>query len=72
MTFKQMYDELPERHIVSPRRDFIRRVAKATRKTEGAVRGWCLGHFTPDMLTQEAIAKEFGLETPEGLFPAAS
>ena len=73
-TFKQLYNDLPsatrasDRPEVSPKLDFVRRIAKATRRSEITVRQWIGGNRNPDPLVKEIIAKE--LKTPVNvLFP---
>lgn len=65
MTFREIYDSIDP---VSPKTKWVKRIAKATMRSENAVRMWLNGRQTPDPLVQNIIAKE--LDVPvEGLFP---
>ena len=65
-TFRELYNGVKN---VSPKADWIRRIAKVTMRTDNAVRMWINGRQVPDALTQSIIAKELGVPI-EGLFPA--
>lgn len=69
-SFKDLYDELDIPAIQSrlDKREFIKRCAKVTKKSEGTVRSWLSGKWIPDALTQEALSNEFGIPS-EQLFP---
>lgn len=64
-TFKQIYEELDP---TPPKTDWIRRIAKATMRSEMTVRMWLNGRQVPEPLVQNIIAKELGVPL-EGLFP---
>lgn len=64
-TFKQIYEELDP---TPPKTGWIRRIAKATMRSELTVRMWLNGRQTPEPLVQNIIAKELGVPV-EGLFP---
>jgi transcriptional regulator with XRE-family HTH domain len=64
-TFKQIYDALDP---TPPKARWIKRIATVTMKSELTVRMWLSGRQTPDLLTQNIIAKELGVPV-EGLFP---
>lgn len=53
---------------VTPRAKWVRRIAKATMRSENAVRMWLNGRQTPEPLVQKVIAKELNVPV-EGLFP---
>ncbi|MBR4886804.1 MAG: hypothetical protein IKU16_05955 [Muribaculaceae bacterium] len=64
-TFKQIYEELDP---TPPKARWIKRIATVTMKSEMTVRMWLNGRQTPDLLTQNMIARELGVSV-EGLFP---
>lgn len=64
-TFREIYEALDP---VPPKTKWILRIAKATMRSENAVRMWLSGRQIPDMLVQSVIAKELGVPV-EGLFP---
>lgn len=64
-TFKEIYDGLDP---VPPKTKWVKRIAKATMRSENAVRMWLSGRQTPEPLVQNIIAKELGVPV-EGLFP---
>lgn len=66
-TFREIYESI-DTSAVSPKTQFIMRIAKATMRSENAVRMWINGRQIPDMLVQNVIAKELGVPV-EGLFP---
>lgn len=68
MTLSERYEQIKTESPVSPARAFLREVAEVTKKSELAVRRWLSGETTPDLLTQEVLAKHFNT-TPEELFP---
>ena len=69
-SFREMYDEIwgPARQSSEAAKEFIRRCAAATYKSEGTVRAWLSGAYVPDELARMALAKEFGVD-PDALFP---
>ncbi|WP_289075724.1 hypothetical protein [uncultured Bacteroides sp.] len=64
-TFREIYEALDP---VPPKTKWILRIAKATMRSENAVRMWLSGRQIPDLLVQSVIAKELGVPV-EGLFP---
>jgi transcriptional regulator with XRE-family HTH domain len=64
-TFRAIYDALDP---VPPKTKWVQRIAKATMRSENAVRMWLNGRQTPEPLVQNIIAKELGVPV-EGLFP---
>ena len=64
-TFKEIYDGLDH---VPPKTKWVKRIAKATMRSENAVRMWLSGRQTPEPLVQNIIAKELGVPV-RGLFP---
>lgn len=64
-TFREIYDALDP---VSPKTKWVQRIAKATMRSENAVRMWLNGRQTPEPLVQNIIARELGVPV-EGLFP---
>ncbi len=68
-TFREIYESIDTSSVVSPKTQFIMRIAKATMRSENAVRMWINGRQIPDMLAQNVIAKELGVPV-EGLFPS--
>lgn len=64
-TFRSIYEALDP---VPPKTKWVQRIAKATMRSENAVRMWLNGRQTPEPLVQNIIAKELGVPV-EGLFP---
>lgn len=64
-TFRAIYEALDP---VPPKTKWVKRIAKATMRSENAVRMWLNGRQTPEPLVQNIIAKELGVPV-EGLFP---
>lgn len=64
-TFRAIYEALDP---VPPKTKWVQRIAKATMRSENAVRMWLNGRQTPEPLVQNIIAKELGVSV-EGLFP---
>lgn len=61
-TFKQIYEGVAKRPpLPTPRKEFLRRIAELTKKSETTVKMWVIGRQTPDALTQSVLAKEFGI-----------
>lgn len=70
MTFRQLYDALPNRKAVkTPKNVFIERVARATCKSTKTVRGWLAGAYRPDELSQKTLENELGISASI-LFPS--
>ncbi|MCI5757101.1 MAG: helix-turn-helix domain-containing protein [Bacteroidales bacterium] len=67
-TFREIYDALDP---VPPKTKWVHRIAKATMRSENAVRMWLNGRQTPDPLVQSIIAKELGVPV-DGLFPVTT
>lgn len=67
-TFREIYDALDP---VPPKTKWVQRIAKATMRSENAVRMWLNGRQTPDPLVQSIIAKELGVPV-DGLFPVTT
>lgn len=65
MSFRDIYSALDN---TPPKAAFIQKIAKITRRSESAVRGWVYGAYQPDALAQEIIEKELGVSA-EILFP---
>lgn len=64
-SFVEIYYSLDN---TSPRKAFVKKVAKATMKSEQTVRCWLYGFRTPDALAQSTIARL--LKVPaKSLFP---
>lgn len=69
MTLKELYNKAKgQPKPDTPANAFVREVAAVTKKSEIAVRRWLSGEATPDLLTQEVLARHFGT-TPGILFP---
>lgn len=64
-TFREIYDGLDP---TPPKTKWVKRIAKATMRSENAVRMWLSGRQTPEPLVQNIIAKELGVPV-RGLFP---
>lgn len=64
-TFREIYDALDP---VPPKTKWVQRIAKATMRSENAVRMWLNGRQTPEPLVQNIIARELCVPV-EGLFP---
>lgn len=69
ISFREIYDSLP--NVITPKQEFLQRVARATGRKTSTVKMWLSGQYYPDKLAVEAIAKEFGVD-PESLFPKLS
>lgn len=68
-TFADVYKALPEPpRVISPKLQFIQRIAALTRSSENAVRMWVSGRQKPDALKQAIISKELGIPS-DVLFP---
>ena len=67
-TLVSVYKELDV--VPTPKIEFVRRIAKATKKAEHTVRMWVSGKVVPDALTRSTISKELGIPEKE-LFPQA-
>lgn len=62
-SFVEMYESLATtREVVTPRRDFVERIAKLTKKSVYTVRGWANKGIAPDALTQAVLEKELGVK----------
>lgn len=69
LTFRQIYDNLPERSAVkAPKTVFVERIAEITMKSTKTVRCWLAGVQTPDPLSASMIEKELGVSMSV-LFP---
>lgn len=64
-TFKQIYNGIDN---TTPKAQWIKRMADASKKKEITVKLWLAGVRTPGELEKEAIAKELGVSAEE-LFP---
>ncbi|MBQ7750557.1 MAG: helix-turn-helix transcriptional regulator [Bacteroidales bacterium] len=62
---RKIYDALPAREHIAPKKDFINRLAKLTKVHPQTVKGWIYGSYTPDSLRQELISKELGIPVEE-------
>ncbi len=63
--FRQFYNDLPERNVVAPKANFIRRIADLCLVTPQTVRMWLYGQQKPDSLKRSIIAKETGIPENE-------
>ena len=61
MALKDIYNE-------QTKENFVKRVAKLTKKSPKTVKGWIHAGRVPDALTRSILAKEFGVNEDE-LFP---
>ncbi|MEY8608407.1 hypothetical protein AALM74_04415 [Parabacteroides segnis] len=52
-----------------PKKAFIQRIARATKRSESAVRSWISNAYAPDDLAKEKLEQELGVPA-EVLFPA--
>jgi hypothetical protein len=69
-TFKQIYDEQPGRSTkISPKEEWINKIAALTRKAPGTVRMWLSGAQQPDALTKSVLSEHFSIPEDQ-LFPA--
>ena len=66
MTFREVYENLPS--VITPKMEFVKRMAKLTCRSENAVRQWIAGARVPDQLAQRTIEQELGIPA-EALFP---
>lgn len=66
MTFKEIYNELPR---TSPKKIWIERMAKVTKKSEHTIRMWLGGNQQPDDLAKSVLEKELGVSV-DILFPS--
>lgn len=62
---RRLYDSLPERQHVAPKKELIERLARVTMKHPQTVKGWLYGAYNPDPLTQAVISKELGIPVAE-------
>jgi hypothetical protein len=68
-TFRQIYDNLPERSAVkAPKTRFVERIAALTKKSTKTVRCWLSGTQRPDALAMSVVEKELNVPS-EYLFP---
>lgn len=68
-TLIEMYKAIPRmRPELSPKEQFVRRIARVTAKKVPTVKSWLCGSRTPDILCQKLISKELGIAVTE-LFP---
>jgi hypothetical protein len=68
-TFREIYEGYAKRPpLPTPRKEFVRRMADVTKKSEATVKMWVIGRQVPDALTQEVLAKELNVPA-EVLFP---
>ena len=71
-SFKEIYDSIEKRPpMPTPRKEFMQRIAKLTKRLVFTVRMWCQGRQVPDALAQSVISKELGIPV-EVLFPGGS
>ena len=62
---RKIYDALPERQHIAPKKEFIDRLAKLTMVHPQTVKGWIYGTYSPDSLRQQMISKELGIPVDE-------
>lgn len=62
---RKLYDALPAREHIAPKKDFIDRLAKLCMVHPQTVKGWIYGTYTPDSLRQQMISKELGIPVDE-------
>ena len=69
-SFRELYDEVwgPAREASENAREFIRRCAEVTKRSEVTVRMWLCGKQVPDALAQDVLANELGIPASV-LFP---
>ena len=67
-TFRQFYDDLPDRTHIAPKTEFVKKIAGITMKSHKTVRCWLAGVQKPDTLCQTIIEKELGISASI-LFP---
>lgn len=68
-SFKEIYEGYAKRPpLPTPRKEFIRRMADVTKKSEATVKMWVIGRQIPDALTQAVLAKELNVPVAT-LFP---
>ncbi len=68
-SFREIYEGYAKRPpLPTPRKEFIKRIADVTKKSETTVKMWVMGRQVPDALTKDVLAKE--LKVPAAaLFP---
>jgi transcriptional regulator with XRE-family HTH domain len=67
--FAEVYKALPDPpRQITPKLEFVKRMAEITKSSENAVRMWINGRQRPDALKQAIIAEELGIPSAE-LFP---
>lgn len=64
-SFRELYFSLDN---TPPKKAFIQRVAKVTKRSESAVRCWVAGAYQPDELAKEKLEEELGVPA-KVLFP---
>lgn len=71
-SFKEIYESLDKRPpLPTPRKAFMERMAKLTKRQVFTVRMWCQGRQVPDALAQDVISKELGVPAAV-LFPTGA
>lgn len=71
MTFRDHYDNLPNREHIAPKKEFVQQIAELCKCAESTVRCWLSGSQQPDPLKKSIIA-EFLKIPVEKLFPKES
>lgn len=59
--FRQIYDALPERKSVAPKKEWITKMADMCKVHPTTVRCWLAGTQRPDALRTSLLAKELGV-----------
>lgn len=66
MSFIDLYNI--EKRKLTPAQEFIKNMAKLTKRSESTVRQWVVGMFTPDELCKSIISEKLGIDA-DILFP---
>lgn len=67
-TFREIYDNLPPREFIAPKKEFVREIAELCKCAESTVRCWLAGVQQPDTLKKSLIAEKLGV-SEDILFP---
>lgn len=67
-TFREIYDNLPPREFIAPKKEFVREIAELCKCAESTVRCWLAGVQQPDTLKKSLIAEKLGV-SEDVLFP---
>ena len=71
-SFREIYESIDKRpSMPTPRKEFMERSAKLTKRKVFTVRMWCQGRQVPDALAQSVISDNLGIPV-DVLFPTGA